>query len=61
MAIEPIITGNPSLKNCQKVILYPAFRAISTMTTFALAPIIVPFPPRQAPNANAHQSGMISG
>ena len=32
------------------------FSAKPIPTTFALAPIIVPFPPRQAPRASAHQS-----
>lgn len=33
---------------------------MSDSTTFALAPISVPFPPRQAPSEIAHQSGVTS-
>ena len=34
----------------------PALWANPIATTFALAPIIVAFPPKSAPKANAHQS-----
>ena len=39
-----------------KEIWYPAFSASPTVTTLALAPIMVPFPPRQAPSDSDHQS-----
>ena len=57
----PSMIGNPTRKKAQKLMGYPAFLAMSTMTTFALAPITVPFPPRQAPRARAHHSGRMSG
>ncbi len=39
--------------------LYPCCCATPAHTTFAEAPIKVPFPPKQAPNANAQTSGCI--
>ena len=60
-ATERSMTGNPYLKNGQKVMRSPAFRARSTITTVALAPVIVPFPPKHAPETNTHQSGIMSG
>ena len=54
-----IINGNPILNHRIKLILCPYFREIPTATTPALEPIQVPFPPRPAPNAKAHQRGLI--
>ena len=45
------------MKNLKKEILHPFCSAIPAHTTLAEAPIRVPFPPRQAPNASAHTSG----
>ena len=61
ITIEPNVTGRPKSENRQKLIGYPARLAISTITTLAEAPMIVPLPPRQAPSASAHQIGMTSG
>ena len=47
---------DPNFMNSIKEILTPAFFAIPIDTIFADAPIIVIFPPKQAPRANAHQS-----
>ena len=45
-----------SAENSIKEILIPAFFAIPIDMIFAEAPIMVIFPPKHAPNANAHQS-----
>ena len=58
-ATVKIINGNPILNHRIKLILCPYFKEIPTATTPALEPIQVPFPPRSAPNAKAHQSGLI--
>lgn len=52
------IIGNPNLKNCANVILNPYCSATPTATTLALAPMIVPFPPRHVPKTNAHTRGV---
>src|SRR5512143_3508627 len=44
----------------RKEIRHPAFSARPTVTTLALAPIMVPLPPRQAPRARDHQSTPLS-
>ena len=46
----------PNFIKSRKDILTPYFFAIPMDTILAEAPIIVIFPPRQAPSANAHQS-----
>ena len=46
----------PNFINSRKEILTPYFLAIPIDTILADAPIIVIFPPRQAPRASAHQS-----
>ena len=46
----------PNFINSIKEILTPAFFAIPMDIIFAEAPIMVMLPPKQAPNANAHQS-----
>ena len=46
----------PNFMNSIKEILTPDFFAIPIETIFADAPIIVIFPPKHAPKANAHQS-----
>ena len=38
---------------------YPASSDIPAITTFAEAPIKVPLPPKQAPNAKAQISGQV--
>ncbi|MGI0050602.1 MAG: hypothetical protein ACRD8K_02595 [Nitrososphaeraceae archaeon] len=53
-----IIKGKPILNHRIKLILCPYFNEIPTATTPALEPINVPLPPRSAPNAKAHQSGL---
>src|SRR5688572_26994561 len=45
----------------QNPIRSPRRSAMPTATTFAEAPTSVPFPPRQAPSASAHQSGSTLG
>ena len=47
----------PYIKNLTNDILYPFCSAIPAHTTLAEAPIRVPLPPRQAPNASAQTSG----
>src|ERR687897_3445772 len=54
-----IINGNPVLNQRIKLILCPYFKAIPAATTPALEPIKVPFPPKSAPNAKAHQRGLV--
>ena len=46
----------PNFMKSKKEILTPYFLAIPMDTILADAPIIVIFPPKQAPRANAHQS-----
>ena len=46
----------PNFMKSRKEILTPYFLAIPIDTILADAPIIVIFPPRQAPRASAHQS-----
>ena len=46
----------PNFMKSRKEILTPYFLAIPIDTILADAPIMVIFPPRQAPRANAHQS-----
>jgi hypothetical protein len=46
----------PTFINSIKEILIPAFFAIPIDMIFAEAPIMVIFPPKHAPSANAHQS-----
>jgi hypothetical protein len=53
------INGNPILSHLVKLILCPYFIEIPAATTPALEPIKVPLPPRSAPNAKAHQRGLI--
>ena len=55
--IESSITGNAVFINGINAIWTPFFSAIPATITFAEAPMSVPFPPRQAPKDNAHQSG----
>lgn len=52
--------GKPTFVNCINDIGYPCFAEISDKTTFALAPINVPLPPRHAPNETAHHNGVTS-
>ncbi len=54
-----IINGNATLRYLLKCIFCPFSSAIPTAITFALAPIIVPFPPKHAPKDNAHHRGVI--
>jgi len=50
-----IIMGHQAiLMYAMKEIGWPRLSAMPTVTTLALAPIIVPFPPRQAPSAKDH-------
>ena len=60
IATDRIIIGNPILRNCTYVIGYPCLALIPDSTTFADAPIRVPFPPRHAPRDSAHQRGITS-
>ena len=46
-----IIIGKPVRKNRLNEISFPDSSANPAATTFADAPIFVPFPPRQAPSA----------
>ena len=46
----------PNFMKSKKEILTPYFLAIPIDTILADAPIIVIFPPKQAPRDNAHQS-----
>ena len=46
----------PNFIKSRKEILTPYFLAIPMDTILADAPIMVIFPPKQAPSANAHQS-----
>ena len=46
----------PNFMNSKNEMLTPAFFAIPMDTILAEAPIMVILPPKQAPNANAHQS-----
>lgn len=55
--IESSITGNANFIKDTKPIWIPFFSDMPATMTFAEAPISVPFPPRQAPRDNAHQSG----
>ncbi len=47
----------PYFRNFIKGIGRPAFAAFSETITFAAAPIMVMFPPRQAPRDKLHQRG----
>ena len=58
-ATVKIIKGNPILNQRIKLIFCPSFKDIPTATTPALEPIKVPFPPKSAHNAKAHQRGLI--
>src|SRR5215208_6097660 len=58
-ATVKIIKGNPILNQRIKLILCPYFKDTPAATTPALEPIKVPFPPKSAPNAKAHQRGLI--
>ena len=60
IATDRIIIGDPILRNCTYVIGYPCLALIPDSTTFADAPIRVPFPPRHAPRDSAHQRGITS-
>jgi hypothetical protein len=53
--------GKAVFINPMKLILYPLDSAIPTVTTFAEAPMIVPFPPKHAPRASAHQRVLALG
>ena len=55
--IDKIIIGKATIKYLAKEIFSPWIAAILATTTLALAPISVPFPPRHAPNDNAHHNG----
>ncbi len=50
-----IIKGEAVFMNPMKLMRYPLDSAIPMVTTLADAPMIVPFPPKQAPSAKAHQ------
>ena len=52
-----IIIGKPVLKNLLNDISFPDSSARPAATTLADAPMMVPLPPKQAPNANAHAKG----
>src|SRR5262249_12364591 len=52
-----IIIGKASLKKVRKPKETPLRSAIPATVKLALAPIKVPFPPRQAPSDRAHQTG----
>ena len=60
ITMEISISGNPTFVYCMKVIGYPFFALTPARTTLALAPMRVPFPPRQAPRERAHHSGATS-
>ena len=51
------IIGKPVLKNLLNDISLPDSSASPAATTLADAPMIVPLPPKQAPNAKAHANG----
>ena len=53
------VTIAPYRVNSLKEIENPFLSATSATTIFAAAPLRVPFPPKQTPKANAHQSGVI--
>ena len=48
---------HPDLHKVHERDIKPVPAAIPTTTTFAEAPMMVPFPPRHAPSESAHQSG----
>ena len=52
------IIGNASIMNGRKRIRCPARSAIPATIRFALAPTSEPFPPRHAPSASDHHSGI---
>ena len=54
-----IITGMDQIKNLAKLMGLPSRAAMPATITLAEAPINVPFPPRQAPSDNAHQTGIM--
>ncbi len=53
--------GAPWAANFMKEIRFPARSAIPTTMTLGKAPMGEPLPPRQAPKARDHQTGMRSG
>lgn len=59
ITIVIIIIGKATLKNSLKDIVYPLLFRVSMAITFAEAPIIVPLPPKQAPNARHHHKKSI--
>lgn len=56
---EVIITTTPYLRNPINDIGCPLAAAFSETITFAAAPIIVMFPPKQAPKDKHHQRGIV--
>ena len=51
------ITGKPRLLQMSGVIGERVRSESEATTIFAVEPMIVPFPPKPAPNARAHQNG----
>jgi hypothetical protein len=58
--METSIIGKPIIKYFTKEIWCPSLEAIPATIKFALAPIKVPFPPKQAPSDKLHQRGFKS-
>ena len=56
MVTVTAVTTSPYLVKCQNEIGCPLRAAIPMITTFALAPTAVAFPPRSDPSASAHHS-----
>ena len=55
-AIVTTVTMQPLRVNPQKEIGVAVVSAMPSMTTLALAPMAVTFPPKSAPSASAHHS-----
>ena len=53
MIITITVAGTIALQYLPHLMICPDFAAVATPTTFAEAPISVPFPPKQAPSDNA--------
>ena len=56
MVTVTAVTTSPYLVKCQNEIGWPLRAAMPMITTFALAPTAVAFPPRSDPSASAHHS-----
>ena len=59
MKTEMKRTGMPTLKKSTNEMWWPSTSAFDAMTMLAEAPIRVPLPPKQAPNASAQARGSI--